>query len=131
MKCVIDCTASEGNLAAVCLENDIPYLGFCFTEAHRDALKRRLAQVVFMKFMDKNSKLAVPALITTPEATTKPADDPTPKLNTKPGPKKAAEGTTEGAAVGKAVGDAVGCRVGAADGDAVGASVGLAVGEAV
>lgn len=57
MAAVIDLTAGDGNLACVCLSHKIPYLGVCFNEAHRLALHTRMAQVVFMMYLDPNSPL--------------------------------------------------------------------------
>jgi hypothetical protein len=53
---VIDLTPTD-IFGISCMENDIPYLGLCFTKHHVDALNHRLASCVFEKFTVKNSPL--------------------------------------------------------------------------
>ena len=39
---VLHLTASDGELAFACARKKVPYVGICFTEAHREQIRRRL-----------------------------------------------------------------------------------------
>ena len=49
-KVVIDLTPGSGVFAATCIAQRIPYVGFCFTEKHKEALTSRL-EVLTLKSM--------------------------------------------------------------------------------
>jgi hypothetical protein len=56
-KAVIDMTANVDTLPVVCLEAGIMYVGITFNSQAMENLKRRLAVVVFQKFLDEASPL--------------------------------------------------------------------------
>ena len=59
---VIDLTAGCGRLAQSCISNTVPYLGVCYTEHHRDLLKRFLNQVAFTMKSTEGHRLYSPEL---------------------------------------------------------------------
>jgi hypothetical protein len=61
-KAVIDLCPSSDSLPILCIENGLMYLGLCFTDAHMDHLKRRLASAVFAKYTTEGSPLYQPSL---------------------------------------------------------------------
>ena len=46
----VDCTACDEGLAMLCIRQQKPYLGFCFSEKHKAMLQERLHTVVFQAF---------------------------------------------------------------------------------
>jgi hypothetical protein len=64
-KAVLDISCCVDTLAVACLEPRIMYAGICFTPSGVDFLKKRLAAVVFQKFLDESSPIYKPALAQT------------------------------------------------------------------
>ncbi len=61
-KVVYDCTASDSVLPHVCLQEGVPYMGLCYSAAHKKLLEERLAFLVFNDFVDEGSSLYKPKL---------------------------------------------------------------------
>jgi hypothetical protein len=61
-KAVIDLCPSSDALPILCVEHGLMYLGLCFTDAHMEHLKRRLASAVFAKYTTEGSRLYQPSL---------------------------------------------------------------------
>ena len=57
-KMVCELVAADDTLAYICLQKQIPYLGICFNETHRDLLRTRLAQRVFQAMRDPDNLFA-------------------------------------------------------------------------
>ena len=54
---VIDLTASDEALPLACVKNSIPYVGFCMTEFHKEALWRRLTRSALRDAADEDDAL--------------------------------------------------------------------------
>ena len=54
---VIDLTASDEALPLACVKGSIPYVGFCMTEFHKEALWRRLARSALRDAADEEGDL--------------------------------------------------------------------------
>lgn len=80
---IIDLTPTEPTMAQVALEWGVPYLGVAFNDFHLGKLKKRLAQLVFLQFMNPRSSLHKAGLVAIMAG--KPA--PTPLLPPSSGPK--------------------------------------------
>jgi hypothetical protein len=100
-KAVIDMTANVDTLPVVCLEAGIMYVGITFNSQAMENLKRRLAVVVFQKFLDEASPLYKAPLaktihdITSGEST---INEPTAKAKAKAKVKAKAKAATAAAA---------------------------------
>ena len=105
-KAVIDMTSNIDTLPVVCLEQGIMYVGITFNSQAVENLKRRLAVVVFQKFLDEASPLYKASLaktihdITTGESA---ISEPIPKAKAKAKAKTKAKAAAAAAAAAAAV----------------------------
>ena len=112
-KAIIDLTATD-TFATVCVELGIPYLGICHTSVHVDALKRRLATVVFDKFTVEGNPLYKSQLAQTIHRATQPdgenddGEQPVPKAKAKAKAKGKAKSKAKAKAMPKALAGAAG-----------------------
>ena len=112
-KAIIDLTATD-TFATVCIELGIPYLGICHTSVHVDALKRRLATVVFDKFTVEGNPLYKSQLAQTIHRATQPdgenydGDQPIPKAKAKAKASGKAKSKAKAKAMPKALASAAG-----------------------
>jgi hypothetical protein len=107
-KAVIDLTATD-TFATVCVELGVPYLGICHTSSHVEALKRRLATVVFDKFTVEGNPLYKSQLAQTihkathPDGETGDDNQPAPKATAKAKSKAKAKAKSKAKAMPKAL----------------------------
>ena len=58
----LDCTADDGEKAAVCAANGILYTGICMTPAHKEHLKHRVLIRLYQLSLVKTNKSYQPHL---------------------------------------------------------------------
>ena len=68
VRAIVDLTPTEPTTAMMAMEWQIPYLGVCYNEKHKELIKKRLAEMVFRAMQTPKSSLYdadLEALITT------------------------------------------------------------------
>ena len=62
-KAVVDATPGPGYCALAAVMADLPYLGICLTDAHRDALTEQIVKMVFAEMQREGSSIYDPRII--------------------------------------------------------------------
>ena len=84
-KSVVDLSAGQGQAAAACLQLRLCCVAFCLTEAHAQALEKRLTDHVLTAMQDEGSTFYRPEMAQKKETTEteEPEDNPRPRGNPK------------------------------------------------
>ena len=59
---VIDLTPGDGTLAMACLRRDCMYVGFTFTQAHAEHLRKHIKKPILRAMLDEQDELYEPRL---------------------------------------------------------------------